>query len=58
MQHTISGIWEGGLTAFCDGLVHHTRKDLSEHDVPFATRFEVQDGKITDYRIYVDISGL
>jgi ketosteroid isomerase-like protein len=58
MRHTISGIWESGSTAFCDGLVHYTRKDLSEHEVPFATRLEVQDGKITDYRIYVDISGL
>lgn len=58
MRHTISGIWESGSTAFCDGLVHYTRKDLSEHEVPFATRLEVHDGKITDYRIYVDISGL
>ena len=58
MRHTISGIWESGSTALCDGLVHYTRKDLSEHEVPFATRLEVQDGKITDYRIYVDISGL
>ncbi|WP_136057720.1 nuclear transport factor 2 family protein [Candidatus Halocynthiibacter alkanivorans] len=58
MRHTISGIWASGSTAFCDGLVHYTRKDLSEHEVPFATRLELQDGKITDYRVYVDISGL
>jgi len=58
MRHTITGIWASGSTAFCDGLVHYTRKDLSEHEVPFATRLELQNGKITDYRVYVDISGL
>ncbi len=58
MRHTITGIWASGSTAFCDGLVHYTRKDLSEHEVPFATRLEIQNGKITDYRVYVDISGL
>lgn len=58
MRHTISGIWESGSTVFCDGLVQYTRKDLSKHEVPFATKLEVQDGKIIDYRVYVDISDL
>ena len=58
MQHTITGIWSSGDTAFCDGTVHYTRKDQSTHDVRFAARFNFREDRIADYRVYVDISGL
>ena len=58
MHHTISGIWSSGDTAICDGTVHYTRLDQSEHEVPFAAHLGLRDGKIADYRVYVDISGL
>ncbi|WP_170394457.1 nuclear transport factor 2 family protein [Ruegeria arenilitoris] len=58
MRHTITGIWSSGSTVFCDGTVHYTRKDSSEHEVPFATRLGLQEGKVADYVVYVDISGL
>lgn len=58
MHHTIAGIWSSGNTVFCDGTVHYTRKDYSEHKVPFATRLGLQGGKVADYAVYVDISGL
>ena len=58
MHHTISGVWSSGDTAICDGTVHYTRHDQSEHDVPFAAHLGVRDGKIADYRVFVDISGL
>lgn len=58
MRHTISGIWSSGDTAICDGTVHYTRLDRSEHEVPFAAHFGLRNGKIADYHVYVDISGL
>ncbi|UWQ80256.1 nuclear transport factor 2 family protein [Leisingera sp. S132] len=58
MSHTITGIWSSGDTVFCEGSVHYTRKDQSEHEVPFATRLGLRDGKIADYNVYADISGL
>lgn len=58
MHHTISGVWSSGDTAICDGTVHYTRHDQSEHEVPFAAHLGVRDGKIADYRVFVDISGL
>ena len=33
MHHTISGVWSSGDTAICDGTVHYTRLDRSEHEV-------------------------
>ncbi|WP_170400913.1 nuclear transport factor 2 family protein [Ruegeria arenilitoris] len=58
MRHTITGIWSRGDTVFCDGTVHYTRKDSSEHEVPFATRLGLREGIVADYVVYVDISGL
>ncbi|MFY2822450.1 nuclear transport factor 2 family protein [Ruegeria sp. MALMAid1280] len=58
MRHTIAGVWSSGNTVFCDGTVHFTRKDYSEHEVPFATRLGLQGSKVVDYVVYVDISEL
>ncbi|WP_299882796.1 nuclear transport factor 2 family protein [uncultured Sulfitobacter sp.] len=58
MHHSISGVWSSGDTAICDGTVHYTRLDQSEHEVPFAAHLGIRDGKIADYRVFVDISGL
>ncbi|WIY24990.1 nuclear transport factor 2 family protein [Parasedimentitalea psychrophila] len=58
MRHTITDILSEGETVFCTGSVHYTRKDQSGHEVPFATRLQLRDGKVADYQIYVDISGL
>ncbi|WP_170328907.1 nuclear transport factor 2 family protein [Ruegeria arenilitoris] len=58
MRHTITGIWSIGDTVFCDGTVHYTRNDNSEHEVPFATRLGLQGDKVADYAVYVDISAL
>ena len=58
MRHTIKGIWSSGDTAICDGTVHYTRLDHTEHEVPFAAHLGLRDGRIADYRVFVDISGL
>lgn len=57
-RHTIRGVWSSGDTAICDGMVHYTRLDQSEHEVPFAAHLGIRDGKIADYRVFVDISKL
>ena len=58
MRHSITGIWSIGDTALCDGSVHYTRKDLSEIEVPFAAHLDLRGGKISDYRVFVDLSEL
>ena len=58
MRHTITGVWSSGDTAICDGTVHYTRKDMTEHEVPFAAHLGLRDGKVADYKVFVDISGL
>ena len=58
MRHTISGIWCSGDTAICDGTVHYTRLDRSEHEVPFAAHLGIRGGKIANYQVFVDISEL
>ncbi|AXT35098.1 nuclear transport factor 2 family protein [Phaeobacter sp. LSS9] len=58
MGHTITGIWTSGDAIFCEGEVHYTRKDQSEHKVPFATRLGLRDDKIATYNVYADISEL
>ena len=58
MRHTIKGVWSDGDTAICDGTVHYTRLDQSEHEVPFAAHLGLRDKKIADYKVFVDISEL
>jgi len=58
MRHTISGIWSEGETVICTGEVHYTRKDASELTVPFATVLTLRATRISDYRVYVDVSPL
>ena len=58
MHHTISGVWSSDDTAICDGTVHYTRLDQSEHEVPFAAHLGIRNGKIANYQVFVDISEL
>ena len=58
MSHTIDDIWSSGDTAICDGTVHYTRKDSSKHKVPFAAHLGLREGKVADYKVFVDISEL
>lgn len=58
MRHTISGIWSEGETVICSGEVHYTRQDASDLTVPFATVLTLRDTRISDYRVYVDVSPL
>lgn len=58
MRHTIKGVWSSGDTVICDGTVHYTRLDQSEHEVPFAAHLGLRGEKIADYKVFVDISEL
>ena len=58
MSHTITDVWSSGDTAICDGTVHYTCKDKSELEVPFAAHLGLREGKVADYKVFVDISGL
>ena len=58
MSHTITDVWSSGDTAICDGSVHYTRKDKSKYEVPFAAHLGLRNGKVADYKVFVDISGL
>ena len=42
----------------CHGFVEYTRLDGSHHSVTFSTMLDIQDGLITDYLVFVDISEL
>lgn len=44
--------------AVCEGEVTYTRHDGSQITLPFANIFQLDEGLISDYRIYIDISPL
>lgn len=58
LHHEIGHAWAPAGHAVCDGVVTYTRKDGSTLTVPFANVFVLRDGRICDYRIYVDASAL
>ena len=44
--------------AVVEGLVTYRRNDMPQVTLPFANVFGLRDGKIRDYRIYIDPSPL
>jgi len=42
----------------CEGEVTYTRHDGSDVTLPFANSFEIDDGLISSYRVYIDIGPL
>ncbi|MCC7327681.1 MAG: nuclear transport factor 2 family protein [Burkholderiales bacterium] len=58
VRHEIDHAWAPAGHAICQGTVTYTRVDGSTLTVPFANVFAMRDGRIRDYRIYVDASAL
>lgn len=58
IQHDITESWSLENKTVCHGFVTYTRQDGSSLTVPFATIFYMQDNKIREYLIFVDISRL
>jgi limonene-1,2-epoxide hydrolase len=54
LQRTVT---EGNVIA-CEGEVTYTRHDGSNVTLPFVNIFEVDDGIISLYRVYVDVGPL
>ena len=58
LSHRIDRVLGDGATLVCEGAVTYTRHDGSDITLPFADVFELEGGRIADYKIYMDISPL
>lgn len=58
VQHDVIETWEQPGVVICRGQVTYTRNDASTLAVPFANILKLDGGLISEYLIYVDISGL
>ncbi len=58
LRHDLRRIVTDGDAVVCEGDVTYTRHDGSTITLPFANVFEVDDGLISLYRVYIDIGPL
>lgn len=58
LSHEIQGVTEAGGQLWSRGIVTYVRHDGSSLTVPFGNYFEMREGKIRHYQIYVDASAL
>ena len=58
LRHRITRTMADDDALFDEGTVTYTRHDGSEITLPFADVFELDAGRIRDYRIYADIGPL
>ena len=58
LSHEIKRTLSSGSALVCEGEVTYTRHDASEITLPFVNVFEVADGLVADYKIYIDIGPL
>jgi len=58
LQHDVQRLVADGNAVVCEGEVTYTRHDKSTITLPFANVFEVDDGLISLYRVYIDIGPL
>lgn len=58
LSHNLNRRLGDAQTLVVDGDVTYTRHDGSRVTVPFANILELRDDRISDYRIYADISPL
>jgi len=57
-KHTLNNSWIIDNNVFIKGEVTYTRQNDTTLSVPFADILELNDRKIQDYRVYIDISEL
>jgi limonene-1,2-epoxide hydrolase len=53
-RHELHATWQGPHSFVCEGVVTYTRLDRRLVALPFVNVFELQDEKISSYRIYID----
>lgn len=58
LRHDLMRVVADDNTIVCEGEVTYTRHDGSKITLPFANIFEVENGLIALYRIYIDIGPL
>ena len=58
LSHELQRVVAEGDTVVCEGEVTYTRHDGSMVTLPFCNVFEVKDGQISLYRIYIDVAPL
>lgn len=58
LRHTVSNSLANSTTLVCEGEVTYTRHDGSTVTLPFADAFELDDERISQYKIYMDIGPL
>ena len=58
LEHSLAASASAGTRLFTEGDVTYTRHDGSKITLPFADVFELRDGRIADYKIYLDIGPL
>jgi limonene-1,2-epoxide hydrolase len=58
LRHDLRRIVAEGDAVVCEGDVTYMRHDDSTITLPFANVFEVDDGLISLYRVYIDIGPL
>jgi len=58
LSHIIADTWHSPDSSICHGTVCYTRHDGSELTVPFANILKREAQLISEYLVFVDISGL
>lgn len=58
LSHDLQRLVADGDSVVCEGEVTYTRHDGSTITLPFCNVFDVQDGLISLYRIYIDVAPL
>lgn len=58
LSHTVENTIENGNNLVTPGTVTYTRLDDSELTVNFCNVFKLEDDKIKEYKVYIDLSQL
>lgn len=58
IEHVIENIWSQGDEVICHGLANIKKTETELVAIPFATRLKVNQGKISQYQVYTDLSPL
>lgn len=58
LHHTIKNTWIVDNTIICEIEVTYTRHDEKKLVLPCVNIFEMQNDKVHDYKIFIDISAL
>jgi len=54
LRHRLLGEWESGNAVICEGEVTYTLPGGKAATLPFVNVLGMQNGKIKDYKIYID----